>query len=153
MTTTKTIAKPKTEYCLGIEFHKCDKYKSGMCLRYLKYGDCKSALNKCFYPLSVNPLCNCKSLDQCNRSFTVITHNKRTYILYYCSSICKFYMKAEDEVIEKILKQIDSEYIYFGKALDKLVKKIVKKSDVRADETTRIVQLFEKAFKGLGIQG
>ncbi len=139
----------KHPYTLGIEFSKCDKDTERLCLYKRQFNKCESAIRRCHYPLLINPLCTCDCIEQCQHKFDIINHKEKIYILYWCGK-CKFAISDIKESIEKILKPLNSDKIYYGKDLDKLCNKIIKKDDKKDKSDIELtVEFFEKTIKSM----
>jgi len=149
----EVIIVKENKYILGIKFNGCDKETEKFCIWKRKYGKCEDALNNCQYPITANPLCFCPSTDLCAGRYTIKKKGKDIYILYSCHMGCQYFMKNYETTAPKLLKTLDKDNIYYGKALDKLVKDLFKndKKKMKVSEDEDIVKFFDKLFTSLSI--
>ena len=137
-----------TNYTMAIEFSDCDKETQKRCLFKKKYKECVNGIYNCHYPLTVNPLCLCNSVDECNHKYKIVTNKDKIYILYYCEGRCRYFVKDFESSVEKILKPLHSERIYYGKDLEKLVKVLFAKTKDKSDFDL-MVSFLEKTFRAV----
>lgn len=133
------------EYILGIRFKPCSDGTSEYCLHRKVHKTCEKAVNVCHAPIINNPLCLCKSSNECPGYFNIIRYKDDIYILYQCNK-CKYLVKNYKDMIKKIFLPLESKYLYFDKDLEILCNKILPKNDVD-DDFKSTVKFFAHAFK------
>ena len=136
------------KYILGIQVSKCDKETERLCLFKRQYKECSKAIARCPYPLMVNPLCTCDNYNECGDKYHIVNKDDKSYILYYCQG-CRYLIKDFDGAIEKIVKPLHSDKIWYGKDLDKLCKKILTADTKQKTSMQETIDYMERTLSSM----
>ncbi len=135
------------DYILALEVTECEDGE--FCLHKIAYkNQCNSTLDKCSYPIKNNPLCFCKSINECQGRYIIHTKGDKTYILYNCQLSCPHFFKSKEEA-NKILKLINSPYLYYGKSLKTLIDKLDLK-EKKDNDLDALIDYFSSIFENAG---
>jgi len=132
---------------LAIRFNGCSEEQSKFCLRKRSHNSCKEALVNCHFPMVENPLCLCKTFNECPRYYDIAEYDGKVYIIYHCENCPKFIGNLKD-AIKTILEPKNDKNLYFGKDLDKLLKEIEYKVKTNIDVDT-LAKYLERALKSV----
>lgn len=115
------------KYLFAVRYTPCDKETNDYCLiRNRKKKTCGiDSLLKCGYPLMKNPLCTSNDIKNCFRSYDIFEHDKHIYIFYRCASCNNLVKCNAKDMVNKFLKPLNDENIYYGKDLEKLMEKVI----------------------------
>lgn len=121
-------------YTLAVKMKECPDEEKKFCMTYLRYGKCcnNSSIIRdgCKKLIELNPICFSDG-NSCN-DITILSIKDESYVLYRCDKRCRHYIKCD---VDKLLKDIERDDLYYGEKLSKLLKKIEKTSAKKSTQS------------------